>query len=174
MPKGKGGIRQSLGCSSRRRSRSPRRTTTPDPSIPCKSQAAAALRIHVCKKFLGNKTSSKDIHEWIKCSSDSGAQGVEDLASCGAHGRLHKNLARDLKRRIIKQCDFPEPYLADILVRDPKTNQVKLGTCQFLLPHEVLQYLLDSGRMQMDQMTNYACRHTWTNAFATVHAFFLT
>ena len=67
--------------------------------------------------------SSVETQRLAKLSTSASAEGVADFASAGAAGNRPGNIARDLLRRFLKSTPAPEPYFADVLVRDPRTSE---------------------------------------------------
>ncbi len=71
-----------------------------------------------------------------------GAAGVGDLARAGTSGRHPGNSCRDLLRRLLKRTAWPALYFAPIPTWDPKANQERVVQLPFLLPHELLAFIL--------------------------------
>ena len=53
------------------------------------------------KDWLRSKKSSADIQEYAEASASSGGQGTSELAARGAEGYSFKNLARDVRRKLL-------------------------------------------------------------------------
>ena len=67
---------------------------------------------------------------------------VENARLAGAQtGRIKqgskKNLARDLRRSVLKTKKWPKPYFVNIPCEDPKTNQTVTMCVPLWLPHEI-------------------------------------
>ena len=67
----------------------------------------------------------------------------EEYARAGASGRLRGNIARDLRRKMMKHKKnwFP-PYIATIRAWNPKTKRLCRTEAAFMLPHELISSLL--------------------------------
>eukprot|EP00969_Alexandrium_andersonii_P156718 6928447-Alexandrium_andersonii.AAC.1 len=82
-------------------------------------------------------------------SAGAGAAGAGDLAAAGSHGRLPKNMSRDMMRALLKDCTWPDVYWAKIPVAN--ANQEKeYAWLPVLLPHEVLAMLVDKVGVAYD------------------------
>lgn len=116
--------------------------------------SAVAWRSYVAQLYLSNKESSVMVHQLLMKADAAGAMGAKDLVRSGMHGKHPKNLPRDLMRKLTKGIQLPEPYMASIPVKDPKTGLKRKAELPFLLPHEMLYYLVDSSRLKMEDITN--------------------
>lgn len=72
---------------------------------------------------------------------DAAAAGV---ASCSALS-AGTGRARDLSKRLLKLGQWPDLYMADVRVFDPKRSAVVTEQVAFLLPHEVLSVISKIG-----------------------------
>ena len=98
--------------------------------------------------FLLNHLSGHTTQRLAGAARRSGASDVGDFSSAGNQGQTPKNSARDLMRRILKNCHYPALYWAEVPLRDPEAASGTAGTrtaaYPFLLPHEVLAHLASS------------------------------
>ena len=109
-------------------------------------QAPTKYRKVLSEVFLENKISALDSHRLASSSTAAGARGVEDFARAGASGKCPQNLHRDVMRAVMKECDWPDFYYADIPVKD-QNNNVSIVSLPFLLPHEVLWQLSERNQL---------------------------
>ena len=98
--------------------------------------------------FLTNKLSALETHNIAFSAQHAGAQGVEDISKAGAHGQNPKNLSRDILRTLLKNASLPEIYWAEIPVLDPGSNTEQMTWFPFLLPHEVLNRLVNQNGLE--------------------------
>ena len=96
------------------------------------------LRHNVASMFLTNEISSVRTQSVFQDADASGAQHVGDLAKVGRNGRLGKNLARDLKRKLLKESAWPKPYVVQVRTWNAKRNREELRDVPVLLPHEII------------------------------------
>ena len=98
--------------------------------------------------FLLNHLSGHTTQRLAGAARRSGASDVNDFSSAGNQGQAPQNSARDLMRRILKNCHYPALYWAEVPLRDPEAASGTAGTrtaaYPFLLPHEVLAHLASS------------------------------
>ena len=102
---------------------------------------AESIRQVAADMFLENKLSAVDVSRLARSSKHSGAQGVDDLASAGAHGTNSKNLARDILRTLLKDTIMPSLFWYDVRGWDPENKVPTTVSLPFLLPHEILHSL---------------------------------
>ena len=82
------------------------------------------------KDWLKSRKSSSDIQEYAEASASSGGQGTEELAACGAEGYSFKNLARDVRRKLLpSSMKGPSLYWLD-------TEEGRLPMVLFLSQNE--------------------------------------
>ena len=87
-------------------------------------------------------------------ATEDGCQGAEDIAKAGHMGQAPKNSARDIKRSVLKNCDAPVPYMVTIPTWNSDTGSKEYSDWPVLLPHEMLVYLVDSGRCTINDMAD--------------------
>jgi hypothetical protein len=95
--------------------------------------------------FLSNKLSAKDISDLAVSNFKEGNQQLNAIAKAGAWGNAPKNLARDLMRQFLKGCVCPEPFFWNIPLWDVDTNSQVSVPFPFMLPHEVLHFLVEAN-----------------------------
>ena len=122
--------------------RSPRSAEDPEGVVPC-DRDHDAHRNHVWDLFLQNKISKLEAFNASVAVQASGARRVADVAGADHYGRWKGNLARDVRRAILKDVDKPNVYRARIPCKDLATGAAKTPKwCPFLLVHEVLASLV--------------------------------
>jgi hypothetical protein len=97
--------------------------------------------------FLTNKLSALETHDLVHSGTAAGAKGVEDLALAGHSGSLPKNLHRDILRKLLKNCDWPSEYYAEVPIVYKSDQTIVNVSFPFLLPHEVLYHLTTTRGM---------------------------
>jgi len=100
--------------------------------------AVETIRHVAAEIFLENKMSAVDVSRLARSSKHSGAQGIDDLASAGAHGTNPKNLARDLLSKLLKGTTVPPLFWHEVRGWDPVNKAQEMVSLPFLLPHEVI------------------------------------
>ena len=108
-------------------------------------------RRHLSSLFLKNKMSAKETAISSKKATKAGAKGVEDLAQC-ASSSSSKNIKRDLMRKACRKSGMPAEYWAEIPVRNPETNINCVAWIPILLVHEVLSFMLETGRQHLGEV----------------------
>ena len=63
---------------------------------------------------------------------------MADLAAVGQRGSLGKNLARDLKRKLLNSSNWPKPYIAQVRTWNQKSEKEEWSSVPLLLPHEIV------------------------------------
>ena len=95
---------------------------------------------------MSSKTvSARRANELMKDAQIAGATGVRDLikgaeksGSGEKQANWEKNLARDMKRKMLKNCLWFNEYIALIPCYNPGTQAEEMKKIPFLLPHEIL------------------------------------
>ena len=159
----KGGIKRQLGLSNpnKARSRSPRPTAAQsrgaEPDGGCASSSSVGQRVTkegfkevLGKYFLTNVLSARQAHELASSSVASSALGVDALSKAGAHGKHPGNMCRDLLRTLLQGCSWPEPYWAQVLVRDKGSGTDTLVDFPVLLPHEFFDNLVKANKEKLE------------------------
>ena len=76
---------------------------------------------------------------------DAGQANVSAAKKYKSKTKNAKNVARGLKRRLLKGSKWPPLYKAQVRVRETRTGEEVLKTMSFNLPHEILAALGESG-----------------------------
>ena len=58
------------------------------------------------------------------------------------------NLARNYRKWVGRNSQWPHPYFANIRLNDPKTNQANKFWVALMLPHELMDLIIDLGQME--------------------------
>lgn len=103
------------------------------------------FRHNVSNLFLTKTVSARRANELMKDAQIAGAAGVKDLVkgaeksgSGEKQANWEKNLARDMKRKMLKNCLWFNEYIALIPCYNPGTQAEEMKKIPFLLPHEIL------------------------------------
>ena len=103
------------------------------------------FRHNVSNLFLTKTVSARRANELMKDAQIAGAAGVKDLVkgaeksgSGEKQANWEKNLARDMKRKMLKNCLWFNEYIALIPCYNPGTQADEMKKIPFLLPHEIL------------------------------------
>ena len=133
------------------RSRSP-----PGPGAPAEgAEESQDLRRFVGRLLLSNKLSGLATQQLSLLGTKAKATGIADLGKAGNSGRATGNIHRDLMRSLKKGIQVPSPYWAEILTRDPKTNQNKVPIqMPFLLVHEMLGMVIEGGSASLQTLAH--------------------
>ena len=105
--------------------------------------------VHEAKRFrenssnllFTNQVSAQRIHSLMSDAQQAGADHVDDLASCSNK----QNVARDLKRKLLKGHGWPRPYEGKVRTWDPKAQEEVESLLPFMLPSELLATLVSHG-----------------------------
>ena len=81
-----------------------------NPAPPAHTLDEVAFKNHVARLFLNNKFSGPETVELVQKAFKAGAGGVSGLQRAAKQGEAMKNAARDLKRKLGKDLECPEPY----------------------------------------------------------------
>ena len=97
---------------------------------------------------------------------------MADVAGADHYGRWKGNLARDVRRAILKDVDKPNVYKARIPCKDSATAAAKTPKwCPFLLVHEVLASLVAK---HAEDVSSFAALPqqlwVWSDTFAPIMA----
>ena len=107
------------------------------------------LKANIGDLYLSNQISAQRAQEIFQDIKDAGA-GSADMKqlSKGLNSELAKklgrnpNAARDLGRRLLKRCPWPEVYWCQIPVMDVKLQEETTCLLPTLLPHELIHTML--------------------------------
>lgn len=118
---------------------------------------AAKYRKVMKDVFLSNEISAPTAQRISAASTAAGAAGVADYARAGASGGCSSNTHRDLLKSMMRDCDYPAFYWADIPVWDAKLQATIIVSMPFLLPHECLDALAKNGKLGNAASTQENC-----------------
>ena len=103
------------------------------------------FRHNVSNLFLTKTVSARRANELMKDAQIAGATGVKDLVkgaeksgSGEKQANWEKNLARDMKRKMLKNCLWFNEYIALIPCYNPGKQAEEMKKIPFFLPHEIL------------------------------------
>ena len=100
------------------------------------------FRANVAELFLDNQVSGDRAMSLFEDATAAGTKYTKDLCNKSVRTTsFRKNASRDLLRRLLKSNKWPAPYIAEIRMWDPKTQEIKYVPCAFLLPHEIMDVL---------------------------------
>lgn len=101
------------------------------------------------------KLSAKDTVKTAALSSAAGFIGTKDIGEKGRLGRLDQNLARDLWGENVRNSTMPQPYWVPIPVWDNDEGCQITVMLPFLLTHEMMAWMFESGRLMMSQLAKF-------------------
>jgi len=113
--------------------------------VPDGLPAEKRLRNNIADLFLSGGASGSRAQSLAYDASLAGAHHVGDLGRAGAYGKQPGNCSRDLTRKLVKGSLWPEPYIAQIRLKDHRGQQETQGLVSFLLPHEIIHALGEHG-----------------------------
>ena len=82
---------------------------------------AKRLRQNLADAFLSNEITGTRAQELFNDAQAAGASNVKDLAG----GTSSKNAARNLKKKLSRYSKWPKPYMAEVRMKDPKTEEAR-------------------------------------------------
>lgn len=100
--------------------------------------------------YLIGRISAPEFQEGSAASVNSQADDpiTKKVSRTGASGAHRGNAHRDIMVHLGKQSDRPEVYETDICFWDSNTESQVWLPCDFLLPHEVMDYEIGKGRLE--------------------------
>ncbi len=98
------------------------------------------FRRNVTDLYLRNNLSAKQTAGLVRSAHKSGVEGVDDMKKIGK--RCPRNAQRDIMRKIKKDITWPEPYMAQIPVKDRKNGKRSLAWFPFILVSQVLCHIM--------------------------------
>ena len=107
------------------------------PDEPPAADSGTDFRKYVSNLFLKNRFSGAETVKLLGKAHKAGICAVSDLASSGGGGAQMQNATRDLMSKLLRSCDMPELYLADIELYNTSSDKMESCPLPFLLPHEV-------------------------------------
>ena len=113
------------------------------------------LKANIGDLYLSNQISAQRAQEIFEDIKDAGAGSADmkklskglDSDTAKKLGR-NPNASRDLGRRLLKRCPWPELYWSEIPVLDVKTQQETTSLLPLLLPHELIHTMLKHADKQ--------------------------
>ena len=98
---------------------------------------------------------------------------VREVASVGHRGRHCGNCHRDVVSKLSKRCDKPPLYNTQIPFWDMDKHERTMQTCYFLLPYEIVEWVLSKASDMFDyfEMFNASRQRTfeaWKHNFGLV------
>jgi hypothetical protein len=103
------------------------------------------LRQNIADLYASNQLSANRAQELFE---DAAAAGAADCRILTRRPATKKNIARDLRRRLLKNTQWPDDYVAPIRVWNPKATQEEVKGVSLLLPHECLSKMADLGSQE--------------------------
>jgi hypothetical protein len=121
---------------------------------------AQRLRTNMADLFLQNDVSGLRTHSLFQDAHDCDLPGFQRLANVGTHPQ---NIARGIRRALLKGTQWPKLYYARVRVWDKRQQRESTAWLPFLLPHEILASigkvndatdLLDTSHLCADSLRN--------------------
>ena len=110
---------------------------------PSEYPADKRLKMNIIDLYATNTVSAARTQELLNDAADAGVRPCRRLRR--KQRGCEKNVARDLKRKLLKNCAWPSLYIAGVRVWDTKMSCEVRRQMSFLLPHEVLSALARHG-----------------------------
>jgi len=107
------------------------------------------LRDYVAELFVTNTLTGPVAQKIFYKADRAGAGGVSDLAKVGKSGQAKKNIHRDLMRKLMRGCTFPEPYFCSVPFLNKGTGEEEIHDFPVLLPHEALRWYIQNNDNRM-------------------------
>lgn len=126
------------------------------------SSQSAALPNVIKNNFLKNKWSAKDAIEVAQAAQ------TDNCTTVGAFAKYKNgsNNARNMLKTCLKECTCPAPYYAMVRTKDPHSGEPLQVELPFLLPHEMLPYILSKADSeQLDAWRRHPARHADVQSF---------
>lgn len=101
------------------------------------------LRANVRDMAASNMVSASRMQEFINDMADAGLGEFTSMR--GDATKKGGNTAKKLRRGLLKDCQWPDLYYAEIRVLNKKTHKEEKQWCAFLLPHEYIEVLRKFG-----------------------------
>jgi len=123
---------------------------------------SGSLTSELTTHFLVNKLGAQDVQRLASLAQQDGASGVTQLAKVGNQGNAPKNQARDIKRLALKSCQVPKPYMVNVPVQCKMERKQVNVDHPVLLPHEVLEHLVNQGVFTVEEVADLSSREDQT------------
>ncbi len=120
------------------------------------------FRDFIAELFITNSISGPVTQKIYHKAARAKAEGVSDLARIGNSGKAWKHIHRDLMRKLMKGCTFPEPYWCLVPFVNKQTGEEEVHEHPVLLPHEVLWWYIQKDTTEI---TNWRATPA-TNVFS--------
>ena len=102
------------------------------------------LRANLADVYSSNTLSASRTQEIINVVADAGVSTFASLKR-----KVGPNTARDLRRTMLKGCQWPDLYWAQVRVWNTKKNKEEWQWLAFLLPHEYISALAKYGNLDV-------------------------
>ena len=103
------------------------------------------LRRNLADLYLSNDVSAARAQSLFADAVGAKVSNCADLAAVGDGGRIPNNMARDLKRRLLKGSKWPKPYVASVRTWNDKTEKEVVSKIPILLPHEIVWKIMEDS-----------------------------
>ena len=103
----------------------------------------AYFKDFVAELFVTSTVTGRVTQKLYRKAGRAGADGVSELGKVGNSGKAPGNIHRDLMRKLMKGCSFPEPYWCLVPFLNKETGEEELHATRVLLPHEVLSWFVE-------------------------------
>lgn len=124
------------------------------------------LRSNMGDLYLSNEVSGQRTQTLMDDAHDAGVQGFRRLAATPSASSTGKNLARNLRRKLVKG-HWPKPYYARVRVWNKQQQREMYSWLAITLPHEILAImykynihaldkLLQTSNMSASTLANFA------------------
>jgi hypothetical protein len=97
----------------------------------------------VAELFVCNTVTGPVTQKLYRKAGRAGAEGVPELGKVGNSGKAVGNIHRDLMRKLMKGCTFPEPYWCLVPFLNKETGEEEMHETPVLLPHEVFAWFVE-------------------------------
>ena len=100
--------------------------------------------------YLIGRISGPEFQEGSAASVHSEASDhlVRKVSKSGNSGTHRGNTHRDIMKHMDETSDGPQVYQTDVCFWDQTAGCQKMQPCDFLLPHEILDYQVGRGRLE--------------------------
>ena len=115
---------------------------------------------HSTSQFLNKKKSASVAQTYVALVVAAGAAGGEYIANTGHCGFAYKNTVKDLKRVVLKTVQVPQPCNVTTPTSNNKTGLLQYEDHPVMLPHELIYYLVCSGRTLVSDLADMTSRMT--------------
>ena len=138
-------------------------------------KCARTLGAYFQSLYLPGRISAPEFQEGAAAGSASGSTDalVREDASVGHRGRHRGNCHRDVVSKLSMRCDKPPLYSTHIPFWDMDKHERTMQTCYFLLPHEIVEWVLSkasdmSDYFEMSDASRQRTFEAWKHNFGLV------